>query len=76
MARAAGLTRIGKLLQMKILVVGSGAREHAIIKALIRTGTDASDIVCAPGNKYIAKQVEGRELALIHLSLFTIQIKP
>ena len=62
MASAAGLTRIGKLLQMKILVVGSGAREHAIIKALIRTGTDANDIVCAPGNKYIAKQVEVRAL--------------
>ncbi|MEZ7903958.1 MAG: phosphoribosylamine--glycine ligase, partial [Aquiluna sp.] len=47
---------------MRILVVGSGAREHAIIKALIRTGTDANDIVCAPGNKYIAKQVEVRAL--------------
>jgi phosphoribosylamine--glycine ligase len=58
----AALTRIGKLLRMRILVVGSGAREHAIIKALIRTGTDANDIVCAPGNKYIAKQVEVRAL--------------
>jgi len=47
---------------MRILVVGSGAREHAIIKALIRTGTEAGDIVCAPGNKYIAKQVEVRAL--------------
>ena len=45
---------------MRILVVGSGAREHAIIKALIRTGTSASDIVCAPGNPGIAKQVEVR----------------
>jgi len=47
---------------MRILVVGSGAREHAIIKALIRTGTEARDIVCAPGNEYIAKQVEIRAL--------------
>lgn len=45
---------------MRILVVGSGAREHAIIKALIRTGTSASDIVCAPGNPGIAKEVEIR----------------
>ena len=41
-------------------MVGSGAREHAIIKALIRTGTNASDIVCAPGNPGIAKAVEIR----------------
>ncbi|MGA1024440.1 MAG: phosphoribosylamine--glycine ligase, partial [Aquiluna sp.] len=45
---------------MRILVVGSGAREHAIIKALIRTGTSASDIICAPGNPGIAKQVDVR----------------
>ena len=45
---------------MRILVVGSGAREHAIIKALIRTGTSASNIVCAPGNPGIAKEVEIR----------------
>jgi phosphoribosylamine---glycine ligase len=45
---------------MRILVVGSGAREHAIIKALIRTGTSASEIVCAPGNPGIVKEVEIR----------------
>jgi phosphoribosylamine--glycine ligase len=45
---------------MRILVVGSGAREHAIVKALIRTGTPATDIVCAPGNEGIAKEVEIR----------------
>lgn len=41
-------------------MVGSGAREHAIIKALIRTGTSASAIVCTPGNTGIAKEVEIR----------------
>ncbi|MFM6971259.1 MAG: phosphoribosylamine--glycine ligase [Rhodoluna sp.] len=39
---------------MKILVLGQGAREHAIVKALIRTGTAAQDIVVAPGNAGIA----------------------
>jgi phosphoribosylamine--glycine ligase len=43
---------------MKILVLGAGAREHAIIKALIRTGTDAANITCAPGNGGISQEVE------------------
>lgn len=42
---------------MKILVLGAGAREHAIIKALIRTGTDANNITCAPGNGGISQEV-------------------
>ncbi len=42
-------------------MLGSGAREHAIVKALIRTGTPAANIVCAPGNEGIAGEVEVRE---------------
>jgi len=47
---------------MKILVLGSGAREHAIVKALIRTGTNPSDITCAPGNGGISQEVSTMNL--------------
>ena len=43
---------------MRILILGSGAREHAIVKALIRTGTDPQRILCVPGNEGIGAEVE------------------
>jgi phosphoribosylamine--glycine ligase len=48
---------LDKLAVMKILVLGAGAREHAIIKALIRTGTASENITCAPGNGGISQEV-------------------
>lgn len=42
---------------MKVLVIGSGAREHALVRAL---GNDelVTQVVCAPGNPGIAQDVE------------------
>src|SRR5918993_1546080 len=38
---------------MKILIVGGGAREHAIAWKLVRE-RDVTEVVCAPGNPGIA----------------------
>lgn len=42
---------------MKILVIGSGGREHALIRALLRSPSVES-VVCIPGNAGIAAEVE------------------
>ena len=46
---------------MEILVIGSGAREHALVTAL-RSDETVGRIICAPGNAGIARDVETREV--------------
>lgn len=48
-------------MRVRILVLGSGAREHAIIAALLREDAD-HDITAAPGNAGIAEQVRTVDL--------------
>jgi phosphoribosylamine--glycine ligase len=43
---------------MRILVIGSGGREHALIWALRRNSTHSLELFCAPGNAGIAQMAE------------------
>ena len=47
---------------MKLLVVGGGGREHAIVRAA-RRSPQATDVLCAPGNAGIAEEARCLDIA-------------
>ncbi|HYE66776.1 MAG TPA: phosphoribosylamine--glycine ligase, partial [Pyrinomonadaceae bacterium] len=53
---------------MKVLVIGSGGREHALVWALRKSATRSLRLFCAPGNAGIAQEAECVPLSATDLS--------
>jgi phosphoribosylamine---glycine ligase len=52
------------LKNMKILVLGSGGREHALVWALQKTTTRPLHLYCAPGNAGIAQNAQAVQISV------------
>ncbi|HVS80748.1 MAG TPA: phosphoribosylamine--glycine ligase [Pyrinomonadaceae bacterium] len=53
---------------MRILTIGSGGREHALVWALQKTSTRPLELFCAPGNAGIARDAECLPVAATDIS--------
>ena len=53
---------------MKVLVIGSGGREHALVWAVRKSATRSLRLFCAPGNAGIAQEAECVPLSATDLS--------
>ena len=53
---------------MRILIVGSGGREHALAWALRKNATRPAELFCAPGNAGIAQVAEGVRVKADHIA--------
>jgi len=53
---------------MRILIIGSGGREHALVWALRKTSTRPLELFCAPGNAGVAQDAECLPVAATEIS--------
>jgi phosphoribosylamine--glycine ligase len=56
---------------MRLLIIGSGGREHALIWALRRNATQPLEISCAPGNAGIAEIADCVPISVSDISALT-----
>src|SRR5258708_22075287 len=69
---SAASRRVQRVFQkMRLLIIGSGGREHALIWALRRNATQQLEIYCAPGNAGIAEIAESVTISVGDIEALT-----